>query len=120
MFIAKLLFISVTVTAAVAAHAADKVFEITVKAGVLTTHPKPMQVDKGDAVRLRVKSNAPGVIHLHGYRLELAVAADQPAELSFKAHATGRYPLEWHGASEGAQARAHHGPAATALEVRPQ
>lgn len=110
----------VMLTVAMAVHAADKVFEITVKAGVLTTTPTPMRVGKGDSVRLRVKSDAPGVMHLHGYRLELALAADQPAELSFKAHATGRYPLEWHSARAGTQPRAHHDPAAAALEVRPQ
>ena len=44
-----------------------------------------------------------------------------PAEISFKAHATGRFRIEWHAvADKNAKAGAHHAPPLAILEVRPK
>lgn len=79
-----------------------------------------LRVDRGDAVRLRLTSDAPGDAHLHGYRLEARVAPGQAAELTFNARATGRYRIEWHAAGEAAKGGRHHGPPLAVLEVLPK
>jgi len=65
-------------------------------------------------------SDAPGEIHLHGYRLETKLVPGVPGEIVFKAHATGRYRLEWHSASGTGKSGGHHGPPPATLEVRPR
>lgn len=79
-----------------------------------------VRVHKDDVVQLRVTSDAPGEIHLHGYRLEIPVIPGRPTELVFKAFATGRYRIEWHPAGDKSQRVDHHGPALATLEVRPR
>jgi hypothetical protein len=115
-----LLFCVIATTAAFAADSAQKTFSLTISKGTLPTHQRVLRVEKDDMVRLRVAGDAPGEIHLHGYRLELKVTAAGESELSFRAHATGRYPIEWHPAGETAKKGDHHGPPLATLEVRPK
>jgi hypothetical protein len=112
-----------TACGAIAAHAADapeKSFALTIVRGVLPAKQRVLRVEKNDAVRLTLKSDAPGEIHLHGYRLQAQITPDKPAEIVFKAYATGRYPLEWHGSGDDAATGAHRGPPLATLEVRPK
>ena len=106
------------------AHAAgttEKTFELTIGHGAVPPPQRLIKVEKGDALRLRVTSDAPGELHLHGYRLSAKLAPGQPAELAFTAYATGRYPLEWHAAGEAAASGAHRrGPPLATLEVQPK
>jgi FtsP/CotA-like multicopper oxidase with cupredoxin domain len=105
------------------AHAADapeKSFELNIINGALPAEQRMIKVEKGDSIRLHIASNAPGELHLHGYRLEAHLAAGQSTELAFKAYATGRYPFEWHGAQKAAGTGAHRGPPLATLEVRPK
>jgi hypothetical protein len=114
------LFCAITTAAAFAADPAQKTFSLTISEGTLLAQQRVLRVEKDDMVQLRVTSNAPGEIHLHGYRLELKVTAAAESELSFKAHATGRYRIEWHPAGETAKQGDHHGPPLATLEVRPK
>lgn len=115
-----LLFCVIAAASAFAADPAQKTFSLTISQGALPAQQRVLRVEKDDMVRLRVASNAPGEIHLHGYRLELKVTAAGESELSFKAHATGRYRIEWHPASDTAKKGGHHGPPLATLEVRPK
>jgi hypothetical protein len=115
-----LLFCFISTAAAFAADSAQKTFSLTISKGTLPIHQRVLRVEKDDLVRLRVASGAPGEIHLHGYRLELKVTAAGESELSFKAHATGRYRIEWYPAAETAKQGDHHGPPLATLEVRPK
>ena len=45
-------------------------------------------------MNLRMNSDAPLELHLHGYDLEKEVGPDEPAELSFDAAITGRSEIE--------------------------
>jgi hypothetical protein len=107
-------------TAAHAADAPEKYFALAIVRGRLPAEQRVIKVEKGDAVRLRVTSDEPGDLHLHGYRLAATLTPGVAAELAFTAHATGRYPFEWHGAGAAAKSGAHHGPPLAALEVRPK
>ena len=114
-----LLFLIAT-AAAGAAGPPDKTFDLTIARGALPAEQRVLRVVKGDTVRLRVMSDAPGEIHLHGYRLETKLVPGVPGEIVFKAHATGRYRLEWHPAGGTGKSGGHHGPPPATLEVRPR
>lgn len=106
--------------AATAAGESEKTFELVIVGGKSPTPQRVLKVEKNDAVRLIVASDLPGEIHLHGYRLQAQLTAGAPAELVFKAYATGRYPLEWHSAGNASTTGSHRGPPLATLEVRPQ
>jgi hypothetical protein len=104
--------------AALAAARAEKTVDLTIVRGSLPAGDRLLRVNKGDALRLRISSDTPGEVHLHGYRLQANLAAGMPSELAFTAYATGRYRLEWHPAGH-TQSGSHHGPPLAVLEVRP-
>jgi hypothetical protein len=52
---------------------------------------------KGERLALRWTSDRPARLHLHGYDVEVAVAADNAATMRIEARATGRFPIETHG-----------------------
>jgi hypothetical protein len=97
----------------------EKTFDLELVRGQVPAHQRVLRVRQGERVHLRVKSDAPGELHLHGYRLEATLSAGAVADIVFEAYATGRYPFEWH-ASGAPSPRSHHGPPLAALEVRPQ
>jgi FtsP/CotA-like multicopper oxidase with cupredoxin domain len=110
----------IAAAAAGAADSPDRIFDLTIARGALPAEQRVLRVNKGDTVRLRLTSDAPGEIHLHGYRLEAKLVPGVPGELVFKAYATGRYRLEWHPAGEPGKSGGHHGPPPATLEVRPR
>ena len=74
----------------------ERTIDLAVENGAMT----PDEVGEGDRVRLRVTSDEPLEIHLHGYDLEREVAAGEPATLSFEADLTGRFEMEDHESEE--------------------
>lgn len=115
-----LLLSAATTASALAAEPPVKSFNLSIVRGTIAAEQRLLRVEKGDAVRLRLTSDAPGELHLHGYRLEAKLTLGAPAELAFKAYATGRYRFEWHGAGDAGKAASHHGPPLATLEVRPK
>lgn len=103
-----------------AADATQKIFELNIVRGALPVTQRILKVEKGDALRLRITSDAPGELHLHGYRLAAKLTPGQPAELAFSAYATGRYPFEWHGMGDAANGVHRRGPPLATLEVQPK
>lgn len=103
-----------------AAEPSEKAFSIDISGGRVAAAQRVIKVTKGDAVRIRASSDSPGELHLHGYRLEAKLTPGTPADLSFKAHATGRFPMEWHGAGPAPKSGGHHGPPMAILEVHPK
>jgi plastocyanin len=80
------------------ARSQRKVFDVSVEDGVM--NPDEIEVAEGDRVTLRLTSDAPLEVHLHGYDLEAEVAPDEPADLSFEANLTGRFEIEDHDQGE--------------------
>jgi FtsP/CotA-like multicopper oxidase with cupredoxin domain len=72
-------------------------FELTIENGRLTNAAKTLQVRRGEAVELIWTADRRSVLHLHGYDIEVTVGADKPQTMSFRARATGRFPIEIHG-----------------------
>lgn len=88
--------------------------------GALPAGLRLIKAHKGERLRWRISSNTAGELHLHAYRLSTQLQAGQTKEVTFSAFATGRFRLEWHGASDqGAAAGGHHAPPLAILEVRP-
>lgn len=108
------------VTSTFAAAPPEKTFELAITHGVVPKDLRQLRVEKGDAVRLKLTSDAAGDIHLHGYRLAAKLAPGVPAELAFNAYATGRYRIEWHAAGDNSRAGSHHSAPLVTLEVRPR
>ena len=124
MGISRLLLLIIAVCAIGSARAADvpeKSFELAIVKGSVPAPQRLLKVEKGDALRLRITSDAPGELHLHGYRESARLAPGQTAQLVFTAYATGRYPFEWHPVGENSTPGSRHrgAPLAT-LEVRPK
>ena len=113
-------FAAIAVGFAHAADAPQQIFNLDIVRGTVPAPQRLLKVEKGDALKLRITSDAPGELHLHGYRLEAKLIPTQPAELAFNAYATGRYPFEWHAANAPAVSAPHRGPPLATLEVRPQ
>ena len=98
----------------------EKVFTLTITRGAVPIAQRTMRVNKNDLVRWHITSDAPGEVHLHAYRVTAKLVAGAPADMAFKAFATGRFRLEWHAdAARGASPGAHHAPPFATFEVRP-
>jgi hypothetical protein len=88
--------------------------------GRLPKEQRLVKVQKGDTVQLTISSAQQGELHLHAYRLVLPVSKDVASKLSFKAHATGKFRFEWHGAADDkVKGGNHHAEPLATLEVRP-
>ncbi len=72
----------------------EETIDLKIAGGAMT--PDEITVEEGDQVVLRVTSDRPVGIHLHGYDLEEEVESGEPTELSFDATITGRFEIEDH------------------------
>ncbi len=95
----------------------ERVFELKIEAGKVAPDKRTLRVTQGDTVRLRWTTGARTVVHLHGYDIENEVVPGRVTEFHFRAHATGRFPVNVHRQGSGSS---HHGPALAVLEVHPR
>ena len=58
--------------------------------------PDEVEVEEGDHVTLRLTSEDPLEVHIHGYDLQRELASGKPVTLSFEADLTGRFEIEDH------------------------
>jgi hypothetical protein len=72
----------------------DRTFDVSVEGGEMS--PADISVNEGDNVALRVSSDKPMELHLHGYDVERKVEPGETAELRFEADITGRFEIEDH------------------------
>jgi hypothetical protein len=98
-----------------AAAAAELSFDLPVEAGRLPEAMRLVRVYEGDKVTLRWSSNRPLIVHLHGYDIERRIAPGAAGDMVFTAYATGRFPIEIHGAGG-----AHHDAPLAVIEVYPR
>jgi FtsP/CotA-like multicopper oxidase with cupredoxin domain len=76
----------------------ERTIDLAVEDGAMT--PDEVEVGEGDRVMLRMTSEEPVEIHLHGYDIEREVTPGEPAKLSFEADLTGRFEIENHESEE--------------------
>jgi heme/copper-type cytochrome/quinol oxidase subunit 2 len=72
----------------------DRTFDVSIEDGEMS--PDEISADKGDTVTLRVSSDRPMELHVHGYDVEQEVEPGQEARLRFEADLTGRFEIEDH------------------------
>lgn len=92
-----------------AAEPQAKAFELRIRDEAMT--PEEIEVRQGDRVTLRVESDAPAEVHVHGYDLEREVEPGETARISFMADITGRFDIEAHStdADEHGDSHEHEG-----------
>jgi heme/copper-type cytochrome/quinol oxidase subunit 2 len=91
------LLIAALLGAAIAnAHAEDRVFALEITGEGPTAKPQVLTVRQNDQVVVRVRSDKPVQVHLHGYDIESDVVPNVVTSLRFTATATGRFPIEIH------------------------
>ena len=69
---------------------------IVVRGGLPEGGIRRLSVQRGQEVRIVVRSDAPDELHLHGYELERRVGPGAPAQFRFRADIPGRFELETH------------------------
>ena len=72
----------------------DRIFDVSIKGGEMS--PGEISVNQGDTVTLRVSSDEPVELHVHGYDVEQEVEPGQESSLDFEADLTGRFEIENH------------------------
>jgi hypothetical protein len=72
----------------------NRTFDVSIKGGEMS--PDEISVHKDDTVTLRVNTDKPLELHVHGYDVEREVEPGQEAKLHFKADLTGRFEVEDH------------------------
>lgn len=80
-------------------HAAALAFDIRVQNGRVPGDMRLVRVNEGDVVTLRVTSDRPLDLHLHGYDIEWRVQPGATSTQTFTARLTGRFPVHAHNAA---------------------
>ena len=80
------------------AGAEPRLVELALRDGQLPKDQRLVRVRQGDEVTLRWTSDRHYSLHLHGYDLEAKVAPETAVSMRFSARASGRFPIEIHGA----------------------
>lgn len=75
-------------------------YELQIEQRKLMGQPQKLKAREGQWLNVRWLSDESLDIHLHGYDIELAVVANKPTMMKFKADATGRFAITSHGNGE--------------------
>ena len=100
--------------------AAELTFNFAIARGRVPDNMRLIRVKQDDVVRLRCATDAPVILHVHGYDIEQRVTPDAPAEIGFTARATGRFPIHAHAPEQVSGGQAHEEAALAILEVYPR
>jgi FtsP/CotA-like multicopper oxidase with cupredoxin domain len=101
-------------------EAQEPTFTLEVRGRKVVSPAGPIRVKQGDTVTLQWITDEPVAIHLHGYEIEQVVKSEAPLTFSFKAHATGRFPITAHGFGAQAHGGGHGDTVLVYLEVLPR
>jgi FtsP/CotA-like multicopper oxidase with cupredoxin domain len=72
----------------------ERIYDVAIEGSAM--NPAEISAEEGDFVTLRLTSESPVEVHVHGYDLEEEVSPGEETELSFEADATGRFEIEDH------------------------
>ena len=91
----------IAVLAAACGSAEPGEAEISVSVRDKQMTPETVRVSQHDTVTLKIDSDTPGALHLHGYDIEQEVTPGAVAVFVFVADATGRFRIAFHPAASG-------------------
>ncbi len=87
-------------TTTAAAPAGPETVTVAVRGGQPVDGVQEIDVDSGDAIRIRVTADAPEEVHLHGYDIEKPVGPGEPAVFDIDdANLEGIFEIELHGSA---------------------
>lgn len=75
----------------------ERTFDLKIERRKVMGGVKTITVKQGEQVSLRWTTDEAVTVHLHGYDVEKTLKPGETAVMSFKAHASGRFPIESHG-----------------------
>jgi hypothetical protein len=90
-----LIILPVVLSAACAASE-PRELEIPVRMTAGQLYPAIIRVGQNDTVTLKIESDQPGSLHLHGYDLDHEVKSGEVTDLVFVADASGRFRIAFH------------------------
>ena len=102
------LAVVIAVLAAACGGSDPEAVEISVSLQDKQMTPETVRVGQDDTVTLKIESDAPGSLHLHGYDLEREVGPGTVSEFVFVADATGRYRFAFHPGAPGGHGGGSH------------
>lgn len=105
---------------AIPAQATDVAFDLRIERGRVSANMRVIRVKQGDNVTLRWSTDRATVVHLHGYDIEKKLEPGSPADMTFRARASGRFPVEIHTSKAGAAGHAHGEAPLVQIEVHPR
>jgi FtsP/CotA-like multicopper oxidase with cupredoxin domain len=73
-----------------------EVTRLRIQGGQVVGGVKTIEAERGDVVRILVRTDAPDELHLHGYDVEREAEPGRPARFVFRADAEGEFVLESH------------------------
>jgi cytochrome c oxidase assembly protein Cox11 len=79
------------------AAAEPRRFDLRIENGRIADNVKTVQVQRDEVVEFNWSSDRRTDVHLHGYDIEVTVNPGQTQVMTFRARATGRFPIEAHG-----------------------
>jgi hypothetical protein len=71
-------------------------YDVVVRHGRRESGPLIVKAHQGDELVIRITSDEPDEVHLHGYNLHLSLKPGIAGTLRFKANLTGRFTYELH------------------------
>jgi FtsP/CotA-like multicopper oxidase with cupredoxin domain len=75
---------------------APEVTRIRLEGGAVVGGQQTIEAERGDTVRIVIRSDGPDELPLHGYDIERAAEPGRPARFRFQADAEGEFVLESH------------------------
>jgi hypothetical protein len=114
------LWLSLSLMSAQTAYTETQTFNLEIRARQVVGTTRTIRVKQGETTILRWTTDATIALHLHGYDIEQVVKPGALTELTFKAHATGRFPITVHDPGGHGQKREHGETTLLYLEVLPR
>ena len=120
MILQKLLAAVLLVGAAsiVGAWATELTFGLRIANGRLPQNMRLIRVKQGNVVKLRWSADRRTAVHLHGYDIENTIEPGAVTDMTFVAHAAGRFTVVPHVGNEPSGGHSH-GAALVTIEVLP-
>jgi len=79
-----------------AADAAQVTYALSIANGHVPDNMRLIRVKQNDVVKLEWSTDKPVAVHLHGYDIEQELKPGTVTQMTFTAHATGRFTIEPH------------------------
>ena len=92
------LMVGLALSAVACGGAGPQEREIAVKLTAGQLDPGTIKVGQNDTVTLKIETDQPGSVHLHGYDLEQDIGSGDITDFVFLADASGRFRIAFHAA----------------------